>query len=70
MLPLFKNQDKFEPTVGSQKLEMENILVYYVDEKAPTFTTDRASGGVFDPQTLSLTLVLAACCFTILQVSN
>ncbi|XP_018550133.2 epithelial cell adhesion molecule-like [Lates calcarifer] len=44
MLPLFKNQDKFEPTVGSQKLEMENILVYYVDEKAPTFTTDRASG--------------------------
>ncbi|XP_050924150.1 epithelial cell adhesion molecule isoform X5 [Lates calcarifer] len=46
VLPLFKNQDKFEPTVGSQKLEMENILVYYVDEKAPTFTMKNLTGGI------------------------
>lgn len=25
---------------------MENILVYYVDEKAPTFTMQRLTGGV------------------------
>lgn len=46
VLPLFKNQEKFEPMVGTQKLEMENILVYYVDEKAPTFTMKHLSGGI------------------------
>ncbi|XP_022047779.2 epithelial cell adhesion molecule [Acanthochromis polyacanthus] len=46
VLPLFKNQEKFEPTVGNQTLEMENILVYYVDEKAPTFTMKHLSGGI------------------------
>lgn len=46
VLPLFKDQEKFEPMVGSQKLEMENILVYYVDEEAPTFTMKNLSGGI------------------------
>ncbi len=47
MLPLFKDESqKFEPTVGNQKLEMENILVYYVDEEAPTFTMKNLSGGI------------------------
>ncbi|XP_041803554.1 epithelial cell adhesion molecule [Chelmon rostratus] len=46
VLPLFKNQDKFEPTVGSEKLEMDSILVYYVDEEAPTFTMKNLSGGI------------------------
>lgn len=46
VLPLFRNQDKFEPVVGGQKLEMENILVYYVDEEAPTFTMQNLSGGI------------------------
>lgn len=46
MLPLFKDQEKFEPTVGNQKLEMEKILVYYVDEEAPTFTMKNLSGGI------------------------
>lgn len=46
VLPLFKNQDKFEPTVGGQKLEMEKILVYYVDEEPPTFTMKHLSGGI------------------------
>ncbi|XP_069001375.1 epithelial cell adhesion molecule [Embiotoca jacksoni] len=46
VLPLFKNQDKFAPTVGGQTLEMENILVYYVDEEAPTFTMKNLSGGI------------------------
>lgn len=34
------------PTMGSQQLEMENILVYYVDEEAPTFTMKHLSGGI------------------------
>lgn len=46
VLPLFKSQEKFEPTVEGQKLEMENILVYYVDEEAPTFTMRNLSGGI------------------------
>lgn len=46
VLPLFKNQETFKPTLGSQQLEMENILVYYVDEEAPTFTMKNLSGGI------------------------
>lgn len=46
VLPLFKDTAKFEPTVGGQKLEMNNILVYYVDEEAPTFTMKNLSGGI------------------------
>lgn len=46
VLPLFKNQEKFEPTVNGKKLEMENILVYYVDEDPPTFTMKHLSGGI------------------------
>lgn len=46
MLPLFKDQAKFEPSVDGQKLEMEDILVYYVDEEGPTFTMKRLTGGV------------------------
>ncbi|XP_031732019.1 epithelial cell adhesion molecule [Anarrhichthys ocellatus] len=46
VLPLFKNQDEFMPNVDGQKLEMENILVYYVDEENPTFTMKHLSGGI------------------------
>lgn len=46
VLPLFRNQNKFEPTVDNQKLEMESILVYYVDEEAPTITMKNLSGGI------------------------
>ncbi|XP_046885996.1 epithelial cell adhesion molecule [Hypomesus transpacificus] len=46
VLPLFKDQAKFEPVVNGQKLEMENILVYYVDEERPTFTMKRLTAGI------------------------
>jgi len=46
VLPLFLDQKKFEPIVDGQKLEFEDILVYYVDEEAPTFTMKRLTGGV------------------------
>ncbi|XP_036403247.1 epithelial cell adhesion molecule [Megalops cyprinoides] len=46
VLPLFQNPAKFEPSVEGQKLEMENILVYYVDAEPPTFTMKRLTGGV------------------------
>uniref|UniRef100_UPI0037E95198 epithelial cell adhesion molecule n=1 Tax=Semicossyphus pulcher TaxID=241346 RepID=UPI0037E95198 len=46
VLPLFKDQEKFEPMVGTKKLEMENILVYYVDAEPPTFTMKNLSGGI------------------------
>ncbi|XP_034754742.1 epithelial cell adhesion molecule [Etheostoma cragini] len=46
VLPLFIDQAKFMPQVGSQNVEMENILVYYVDEEAPTFTMKHLTGGI------------------------
>lgn len=46
VLPLFKDQEKFEPVVNSKKLEMDSILVYYVDEEPPTFTMKHLSGGI------------------------
>ncbi|KAG7334254.1 hypothetical protein KOW79_002661 [Hemibagrus wyckioides] len=46
VLPLFKEQNKFQINPNSNPMEMENILVYYVDEKAPTFTMQKLTGGV------------------------
>ncbi|XP_035519997.1 epithelial cell adhesion molecule [Morone saxatilis] len=47
VLPLFKDEgNKFAPVVDGQKLDMEKILVYYVDEKPPTFTMKHLSGGI------------------------
>ncbi|XP_029927261.1 epithelial cell adhesion molecule [Myripristis murdjan] len=46
VLPLFRDEKKFEPEVKGQKLEMENIIVYYVDEEPPTFTMKRLTGGI------------------------
>ncbi|KAB5581918.1 hypothetical protein PHYPO_G00181100 [Pangasianodon hypophthalmus] len=46
VLPLFREQNKFSVDVNGNPVEMENILVYYVDEKAPTFTMQRLTGGV------------------------
>ncbi|XP_049591748.1 epithelial cell adhesion molecule [Syngnathus scovelli] len=63
VLPLFRNQDKFEPTVGSQKMEMENILVYYVDEEAPTFTMKHLSGGIIAVIVVVVLIVVAGLLF-------
>lgn len=48
VLPLFKDQVKFQPKVGNQTLEMEKegMLVFYVDEEAPTITMQHLSGGI------------------------
>ncbi|XP_071337351.1 epithelial cell adhesion molecule [Trachinotus anak] len=46
VLPLFKDQVPFKPTIGNQQLDLENILVYYVDEEAPTFTMKHLTGGI------------------------
>ncbi|XP_062319843.1 epithelial cell adhesion molecule [Osmerus eperlanus] len=59
VLPLFKDQTKFEPVVNGQKLEMENILVYYVDEEAPTFTMKRLTAGVIAVIVVVILAVLA-----------
>uniref|UniRef100_G3LHZ8 Epithelial cell adhesion n=1 Tax=Amphilophus sagittae TaxID=858759 RepID=G3LHZ8_AMPSG len=46
VLPLFRAQSKFEPVADGHKLEMEKILVYYVDEEPPTFTMKHLTGGI------------------------
>ncbi|XP_050982707.1 epithelial cell adhesion molecule-like [Labeo rohita] len=46
VLPLFVNPQIFEVNVEESKVYMENILVYYVDDKAPTFTMQRLTAGI------------------------
>ncbi|KAM4598872.1 epithelial cell adhesion molecule [Fundulus diaphanus] len=46
VLPLFTGETPFSFYAGTQNLTMEKILVYYVDEKAPTFTMKNLSGGI------------------------
>ncbi|KAJ3610041.1 hypothetical protein NHX12_022135 [Muraenolepis orangiensis] len=46
VLPLFKDQEKFEPVVGTKTLKLNKILVYYVDEENPTFTMKALTGGI------------------------
>ncbi|KAA0717681.1 Epithelial cell adhesion molecule [Triplophysa tibetana] len=46
VLPLYKSSSEFEVNVEGNKVFMENILVYYVDETAPTFTMQKLTGGV------------------------
>ncbi|XP_026858380.2 epithelial cell adhesion molecule [Electrophorus electricus] len=46
VLPLFKDQTPFQVKVGNTNLTMDSILVYYVDEVAPTFTMQKLTGGI------------------------
>lgn len=46
ILPLFMNPKPFELSVEGSKVSMEDILVYYVDETAPTFTMQKLTGGI------------------------
>lgn len=46
VLPLFQKTEPFEVSVEGSKVPMENILVYYVDETAPTFTMQKLTGGI------------------------
>lgn len=67
VLPLFKDTQKFEPDVDGQKLQLDSILVYYVDEKAPTFTMKRLTGGVI---AVIVVVVLAVIAGLVVLVSN
>ncbi|KAG5266712.1 hypothetical protein AALO_G00235270 [Alosa alosa] len=58
-LPQFNDQNKFEPMVAGQKLEMEKIVVYYVDEKAPEFTMKNLTGGVIAVIVVVIVAVIA-----------
>ncbi|KAJ8359738.1 hypothetical protein SKAU_G00162630 [Synaphobranchus kaupii] len=59
VLPLFKNDAKFEPSVEGKNVEMENILVYYVDEEPPTFTMRKLTGGVIAVIVVVILVVVA-----------
>lgn len=45
-LPLFTKQDNFTVPINGQNVQMESILVYYVDEEPPTMTMKYLSGGI------------------------
>ncbi|XP_056128410.1 epithelial cell adhesion molecule [Rhinichthys klamathensis goyatoka] len=59
VLPLFKNEQPFEVSVEGSKVSMESILVYYVDEKAPTFTMQKLTGGIIAVIVVVAVVVLA-----------
>ncbi|XP_010903178.2 epithelial cell adhesion molecule [Esox lucius] len=44
--PLFLEQARLTPVVNGQTVEMEDILVYYVDVDPPTFTMKKLTGGI------------------------
>ncbi|XP_061601575.1 epithelial cell adhesion molecule [Cololabis saira] len=59
VLPLFTSQETFSPQVDGQKLEMENILVYYVDEENPTFTMKNLPAGIIATIVVVVVVVVA-----------
>ncbi|XP_066534298.1 epithelial cell adhesion molecule [Hoplias malabaricus] len=46
MLPLFKDQTPLKVTVSGNDVTFKDIVVYYVDDKPPTFTMKSLTGGV------------------------
>lgn len=58
-MPLFKDEKAFEVSVEGGTVSMENILVYYVDEKAPTFTMKKLTGGIIAVIVVVSLIVLA-----------
>ncbi|XP_028845425.1 epithelial cell adhesion molecule [Denticeps clupeoides] len=58
-LPLFLKTDPFQATVAGQPLQMENIIIYYVDEKGPTFTMKQLTKGVIAVIVVVILLVVA-----------
>ncbi|XP_056326697.1 epithelial cell adhesion molecule [Danio aesculapii] len=46
VLPLFWSGKPFEVDVTGTKVSMENVLIYYVDDKPPTFTMQKLTGGI------------------------
>ncbi|KAL0964360.1 hypothetical protein UPYG_G00322810 [Umbra pygmaea] len=59
ILPLFYDQATFTPVVNGQQLNMENILVYYVDVDPPTFTMKKLTGGIIAVIVVVILAVLA-----------
>lgn len=55
---LFNEQMKFEPTIEGEKLEIESIMVYYVDEKKPQNSMQTLTTGLL---TVIGVFILAAC---------
>ncbi|XP_014913287.1 epithelial cell adhesion molecule [Poecilia latipinna] len=44
--PLFQDQSKVQLSGGSQNLDLDKIVVYYVDEERPTITMQYLTGGI------------------------
>ncbi|XP_048061577.1 epithelial cell adhesion molecule [Megalobrama amblycephala] len=60
VLPLFLNDKQlFEVPVAGGNVSMETILVYYVDETAPTFTMQKLTGGIIAVIVVVSLIVLA-----------
>lgn len=59
VLPLFLSQTKMSVPVEGNQVNMKNILIYYVDEKAPTMTMQKLTGGVIAVIVVVVLAVLA-----------
>lgn len=67
MKSLFNEQMKFEPTIEGEKLEIESIMVYYVDEKKPQNSMQTLTTGLL---TVIGVFILAACVGLLILVSS
>lgn len=56
---MFVGEKPFEVSVEGSKMSMESILVYYVDEKAPTITMQKLTGGIIAVIVVVSLIVLA-----------
>ncbi|KPP58659.1 epithelial cell adhesion molecule-like [Scleropages formosus] len=44
--PLFRSKSKLQVNIDGQNVTFKDVVIYYVDEKAPTFTMKRVTGGI------------------------
>lgn len=58
VLPLFFDQTPLSVDVNGNPVGMETILVYYVDDKAPTITMQKLTGGVIAVIVVVILIVL------------
>lgn len=67
MQALFNDQMKFEPVVEGETLDIESIVVYYVDEKEKTSSMQTLTLSLL---TVTGVFILAACAGLLILVSS
>ncbi|XP_066481740.1 tumor-associated calcium signal transducer 2 [Tiliqua scincoides] len=65
---VFPLSNPFNPSVNGEPLEIENILIYYVDEKPPEFSMKRLTPGVIAVVVVVILAIIIG--ITVLVITN